>query len=87
MNDECRGTRYVRSIKQECLSKIILFGQALWKIAAELARAHGVFRTAQVLRLDYSKLIKAGQSLWARNGRLQRADVRGVAVGTPIRLP
>jgi hypothetical protein len=25
-------------------------------MAAELAREHGIFRTAQVLRLDYSKL-------------------------------
>ena len=30
--------------------------EALWKMAAELAREHGIFRTAQVLRLDYSKL-------------------------------
>jgi hypothetical protein len=28
----------------------------LWALAAELAGQHGVFRTAQVLRLDYSKL-------------------------------
>jgi hypothetical protein len=30
--------------------------EALWNRAAELARRHGVFRTAKVLRLDYSKL-------------------------------
>jgi hypothetical protein len=29
---------------------------ALWMRAAELAREHGVFRTAKVLRLDFSKL-------------------------------
>jgi hypothetical protein len=29
---------------------------ALWKAAAELAKEHGVFRTAKVLRLDYTKL-------------------------------
>jgi len=26
--------------------------EALWKMAAELARQNGIFRTAQVLRLD-----------------------------------
>ena len=30
--------------------------EPLWALAAELAAEHGVFRTAQVLRLDYSKL-------------------------------
>jgi hypothetical protein len=29
---------------------------SLWAQAAELARQHGIFRTAQVLRLDYTKL-------------------------------
>lgn len=29
---------------------------ALWKLAADLAAEHGVFRTAQALRLDYVKL-------------------------------
>jgi hypothetical protein len=29
---------------------------ALWKAAAELAKEHDVFRTAKVLRLDYTKL-------------------------------
>ena len=30
--------------------------ETLWALASELARQHGVFRTAQVLRLDYTKL-------------------------------
>jgi hypothetical protein len=30
--------------------------ESLWVLASELARQHGVFRTAQVLRLDYTKL-------------------------------
>ena len=30
--------------------------EALWIRAADLAREHGVFRTAKVLRLDFSKL-------------------------------
>jgi hypothetical protein len=30
--------------------------EALWTRAADLAREHGVFRTAKVLRLDFSKL-------------------------------
>ena len=32
--------------------------EALWVLAAELAGHHGVFRTAQALRLDSSKLMK-----------------------------
>ena len=30
--------------------------ESLWVLASELACQHGVFRTAQVLRLDYTKL-------------------------------
>lgn len=30
--------------------------EALWQLATELAGQHGVFRTAQVLRLDYTRL-------------------------------
>ncbi|HEX3822668.1 MAG TPA: hypothetical protein VHW45_20220 [Candidatus Sulfotelmatobacter sp.] len=30
--------------------------ESLWALASELARQHGVFGTAQVLRLDYTKL-------------------------------
>jgi hypothetical protein len=30
--------------------------EPLWVLAEELAGQHGVFRTAQVLRLDYNKL-------------------------------
>jgi hypothetical protein len=30
--------------------------ESLWVLASELALQHGVFRTAQVLRLDYNKL-------------------------------
>ena len=30
--------------------------EPLWVLASELASQHGVFRTAQVLRLDYNKL-------------------------------
>jgi hypothetical protein len=30
--------------------------EALWAAAAEVAREHGVFRTAKVLRLEYGKL-------------------------------
>jgi hypothetical protein len=32
--------------------------EALWLLATELAGQHGVFRTAQALRLDSSKLMK-----------------------------
>jgi hypothetical protein len=30
--------------------------ESLWMLASQLARQHGVFRAAQVLRLDYNKL-------------------------------
>ena len=40
--------------------------EALWKMAAELAREHGVCRTAQVLRLDYSKLKARTAALGAK---------------------
>lgn len=30
--------------------------EPLWASAAELAKEHGIFRTAQILHLDYSKL-------------------------------
>ena len=30
--------------------------EQLWELAAGVAREHGVFRTAQVLRLDYTRL-------------------------------
>lgn len=30
--------------------------EPLWALAMQLARQHGIFRTAQVLRLDYTKL-------------------------------
>jgi len=30
--------------------------ESLWALASELARQYGVFRTAQLLRLDYTKL-------------------------------
>lgn len=30
--------------------------ETLWALATQLAQQHGIFRTAQVLRLDYTKL-------------------------------
>src|ERR1700730_15021163 len=35
---------------------------SLWKRAAELARQHGLYRTARTLRLDYMRLKKRVQS-------------------------
>jgi hypothetical protein len=32
--------------------------EPLWALAMQLANRHGIFRTAQVLRLDYTKLKK-----------------------------
>jgi hypothetical protein len=40
----------------------------LWWAAAELAEVHGVFRTAKVLRLDYTKL----KGMTASTGRKQQ---------------
>ena len=36
--------------------------QPLWAAAAEMARRHGVFRTSQVLSLEYGKLKRMVQS-------------------------
>ena len=36
--------------------------ESLWAEAAELAREHGVFRTAKVLRLEYGKLKRLSAS-------------------------
>jgi hypothetical protein len=37
--------------------------EPLWALASELAGQHGVFRTAQVLRLDYTKLKRHTQAM------------------------
>jgi hypothetical protein len=39
-----------------------LIPESLWASAAEIAKEHGVFRTAQVLRLEYNKLKRRVQS-------------------------
>ena len=49
---------------------------ALWRAAAELAQEHGVFRTAKVLRLDYTKL--KGMTAGAGNKRKSSAPPRFV---------
>lgn len=36
--------------------------EALWAAAADVAREHGVFRTAKVLHLEYSKLKRMTES-------------------------
>jgi len=38
------------------------FVVSLWSAAAELAREHGVFKTAKLLRLDYNKLKSMSES-------------------------
>jgi hypothetical protein len=37
--------------------------EGLWASAAELAREHGVFRTAKVLRLEYGKLKRMAEAV------------------------
>ena len=48
--------------------------QRLWTAAVELAREHGVFQTAKVLRLDYSKL----KQLLESTGAVKRSGAAGV---------
>ena len=48
--------------------------ESLWALASELASQHGVFRTAQVLRLDYNKL-------------KQRTPAAASTVGKPDQAP
>jgi hypothetical protein len=48
---------------------------SLWVAAAELAREHGVFRTAKVLRLEYGKLKRlAASKEMVRKGARRRAE-------------
>jgi hypothetical protein len=59
---------------------------ALWASAAELAREHGVFRTAKILRLEYGKLKRlAGASTpAARKGvRLRESPAAFLELLTP----
>jgi len=42
--------------------------EALWAAAADVAREHGVFRTAKVLHLEYSKLKRMVESTAAAPG-------------------
>jgi hypothetical protein len=56
--------------------------EALWKMAAELASEHSVFRTAQVLRLDYSKLKARTAALGAKRKTTPPMFVELPRVGT-----
>jgi hypothetical protein len=60
--------------------------ETLWALAAATARQHGVFRTAQVLRLDYTKLkrLTTASSPTARPKRPPKpAFVELLAASTP----
>ena len=50
---------------------------ALWRAAAEAAREHGVFRTGQVLHLEYGKLKRMMNS----TGGKTRSPIRFVDLG------
>jgi hypothetical protein len=52
--------RYEQRRNEHCGRRPI--SEPLWVLASELARQHGVFRTAQVLRLDYNKLKRRTQA-------------------------
>jgi len=58
--------------------------ESLWALASELARRHGVFRTAQVLRLDYTKLKRCtpGASAETPKSASQPAFVELIATPT-----
>jgi len=53
----------------------------LWTAAVELAREHGVFHAAKVLRLDYSKL----KQLLESSGAVKRSGVVTRAAGVKSR--
>jgi hypothetical protein len=64
--------------------------ESLWALAAELASQHGVFRTAQVVRLDYTKLkqrtqtaVPAGKRSLAPPAAFRRTDG---ALRTKVRM-
>jgi len=42
--------------------------ESLWTVAAEVARAHGIFRTSKVLRLEFNKLKRRMRSAGRRAG-------------------
>ena len=50
----------------------------LWASAAEVAKAHGVFRTAKILRLEYGKLKRLAQSI-APGPRTTAPDLNGLS--------
>ena len=59
---------------------------ALWASAAELAREHGVFRTARVLRLEYGKLkrlVGASRPVARKGARLTESPPAFLELLTP----
>lgn len=48
--------------------------EPLWALAAELAGQHGVFRTAQALRLDYTKLKRRTRGMASAEKPNQRGN-------------
>jgi hypothetical protein len=51
--------------------------ESLWTAAAEVARVHGVFRTAKVLRLEYGKLKRLAAASSAVRSIRGVAGIRG----------
>jgi hypothetical protein len=60
--------------------------EGLWASAAEVARKHGVFRTAQVLRLEYGKLKRIVESA-AQHGRPATAPTTFLELVPPQGVP
>src|SRR5712692_5556587 len=63
--------------------------EALWASAAEVAREHGVFRTAKILHLEYGKLKRMAESVTPAVRRapapaefLELVALQGVPSGT-----
>ena len=53
--------------------------ESLWSAAAEVAREHGVFRTAKVLRLEYGKLNRLAKESHPSGRRTTRLGVPSAA--------
>jgi hypothetical protein len=55
--------------------------ESLWRAAAQVARVHGVFRTAKVLRLEYGKLkrLAAGSNPAKSEDHTDRRTARRIA--------
>ena len=57
--------------------------ESMWTMAAELVAAHGVYRVARTLALDYNKLKKAAEVRGGRARQAKKATFVQVAAAAP----